>query len=95
MFKAGVGYLTALPCTQAHIAQALAGGVVAMYNLDTLLPAPKIVHYALAGKAVDVFCRGQVDAMKPDEATLMSMAYGTLGAVVLGCIKGGSFSALM
>ena len=51
-------------------------------NLDTVLPAPRLVHHALAGVALDMMCRGG-DIRNGMSEILISGAAGAAGAVVV------------
>lgn len=78
--------ITQLPCGQKRIASAIAGGTVAMYGWDRVLPLPKLAHYAAAGVLVDLGCRGMDVRGGPEMA--YSAAYGVAGAAALGLVMG-------
>ena len=74
------GMITQLPCQQKRLTSILAGGFIAAYGYDTMLPLPRAAHYAAAGLLVDVTCRG------PDAAygeLAWSAGLGVVGAYAI------------
>ena len=85
------GMIMQLPCQQKRIVSAMAGAVISMYGYDTLLPLPKLVHYGLAGAAVDLTCRGP-DAARGGQEMMYSAGYGIAGAMAYGLLMGRGLS---
>ena len=56
-----------------------AGAMVEFSGMDSVLPLPREAHYALAGMAVDIGCRG----MDPFIETGLSAVMGVAGAMLL------------
>jgi len=84
----GVGMITQLPCRQKRLTSAAGGALVLYTGMQRAVPfLPPVVHYALAGVAVDSACRG-LDVMNPSMETAISAAAGVAGAVVLGYVTG-------
>ena len=86
-----LGMITQMPCSQKRMTSGLAGAAVAYFALDTMFPAPKWAHYALAGLAIDMTCRG-ADITKGGEEAVQSAAYGVAGAVGAGLLLGRGLS---
>ena len=82
-----IGVITQLPCQQKAAFSALAGGVVAAYGYDTLLPLPRIVHWSAAGILVDYACRAP-DYWSNLEHLSYSAAAGVGGASLAGLVMG-------
>lgn len=82
-----IGMITQLPCQQKRVFSALAGGFVAAYGYDTLLPLPRVVHYGAAGLLVDVGCRS-TDIWSGSQEVLMSAAAGVGGAMAASLVLG-------
>lgn len=81
-----VGSLVQLPCGQKNNLAGAAGAGVAYLGYDTMFPLPKIVHYAAAGLAIDMLCRGPMGALSGPMEAGRSMAYGLGGAAIVGFI---------
>jgi hypothetical protein len=81
------GMITQLPCQQKRLTSILAGGFIAAYGYDTMLPLPRAAHYAAAGLLVDVTCRGP-DILSGSQEVVMSAAYGVGGAVAASLMLG-------
>ena len=60
-----------------------AGAVAAVTGLDQLLPAPPIVHWALAGAATDVYSKGGLD-----EQLILCALGGMIGGYTVLYIMG-------
>ena len=64
-----------------------AGAAITFVGLDTLLPAPPIVHMGLAGVAAQYMCDGTVD-IGLNTATAQSFGFGAAGGIVMLMILG-------
>ena len=87
-----IGMMTQLPCTQTRPMAAAAGAIAAYAGLGSVLPAPPIVHYALAGVAVDMACRStNTERMRPNLSYVEHAVYGAVGAYASGMLLGRSY----
>ena len=67
----------------------VAAGAVASFvpGVDTLLPLPRYVHWAAAGAATDLYCRGEIVPSELDKQLVMCAAGGALGGYVIQYLR--------
>ena len=64
---------------QRYMAPA-AGALTALTGLDQVFPAPRVVHWALAGAATDVYCQGGIRSI--DRQLLLCAGGGAVSGFI-------------
>ena len=68
--------------TSKRIASAAGGALMHITGYDTTFPLPKMVHYALAGIAVDVGCTGVGESVNATMEFGFAAIAGIIGASI-------------
>ena len=78
------------PCEEKRAYSALAGALVGKMGglpyVNRWINAPGIVHYAVAGAALDLVCRG-FDVKPTDNELLWSEGLGVLGELLVSVVN--------
>jgi hypothetical protein len=74
-------------CANQRYMAPVAGAAASLIpGLDTALPLPRYVHWAVAGAATDAYCRGDLTPTI-DQQLLMCALGGVLGGYVISYLR--------
>lgn len=76
-------------CGSDYLALA-AGAAASLSGVDTILPLPRIVHWAAAGAATDMYCRGEVYPTF-DNQYFMCLAGGAAGGLAVSYLRASGY----
>ena len=75
---------------QRYMAVAAGAAAALVPGVDTALPLPRYVHWAVAGAATDAYCRGEVIPTL-DQQLLMCAAGGAMGGFLVSYLRASGF----